>query len=173
TNLFADDTTTFLDAEDNFEDLQKLLDTWCQASGARFNIAKTQIIPIGTKEYRTNTLMTRKTGQDKEPLPTNLHLAEEGEAIRILGAWYGNEVNAEQVWTTNIEKVDTTLRRWGKAKPTIEGRRHIIQMIVGGITQYLTTVQGMPRSIEKQLTKRINNFLWNEKGRNAVSAQIM
>ncbi|KAE9396834.1 hypothetical protein BT96DRAFT_780838, partial [Gymnopus androsaceus JB14] len=52
TNLFADDTTVFLNEEDGLEDLEKILDNWCMASTAVFNIAKTQILPIGKKEYR-------------------------------------------------------------------------------------------------------------------------
>ncbi|PPQ85541.1 hypothetical protein CVT25_006781 [Psilocybe cyanescens] len=52
-NLFADDTTVFLNNADKFEDLQAILDKWCTASTARFNIGKTEIIPLGSDEYRT------------------------------------------------------------------------------------------------------------------------
>lgn len=45
----------------------------------------------------------------------------------------------------------------------MEGRRLIIQMIVGGMTQYLTQVQGMPHKIEKYLVKRIRRFIWDDK----------
>ena len=44
--LFADDTTTFLHKEDSFADLMSILDTWCTASGAKFNKDKTEIIPL-------------------------------------------------------------------------------------------------------------------------------
>ncbi len=54
--LFADDTTTFLQEEDDFEELVKILNDWCLASGARFNVDKTQIIPIGSKDFRSNVL---------------------------------------------------------------------------------------------------------------------
>lgn len=43
----------------------------------------------------------------------------------------------------------------------MKGKKHIIQMIVGDMTQYLTTVQGMPLHIEKRLTAITKNFLWN------------
>ncbi|KAJ7239236.1 hypothetical protein C8J57DRAFT_1086503, partial [Mycena rebaudengoi] len=36
-------------------------------------------------------------------------------------------------------------------------------MVVGGMTQYLATVQGMPQSVEVKLEKRIRKFLWAEK----------
>ncbi|KAJ7615150.1 hypothetical protein DFH06DRAFT_1013660, partial [Mycena polygramma] len=36
-------------------------------------------------------------------------------------------------------------------------------MVVGGMTQYLAKVQGMPAEIEKKLERRIRNFLWDDK----------
>ncbi|KAE9387764.1 hypothetical protein BT96DRAFT_761370, partial [Gymnopus androsaceus JB14] len=159
-NLFADDTSAFLKATDCFDDLQGILEKWCLASGAKFNLMKTNIIPIGTEDYCKEVITSRKTSPNQVPLPANLHIAKEGEAVRILGAWFGNKISSEQVWTPVLEKIDTNLARWAKSGPTMEGRRHIVQMVVGGMTQYLTVVQGMPETIEKRLTKRINTFLW-------------
>ena len=51
TTLFADDTTVFLSEEDSFNDLQNILQKWCRASGAKFNVSKTVIIPAGPYEY--------------------------------------------------------------------------------------------------------------------------
>ncbi|KAF9035020.1 hypothetical protein BDZ89DRAFT_1036318 [Hymenopellis radicata] len=45
----------------------------------------------------------------------------------------------------------------------MEGRRLIIQMVVGGKTQYLTKVQGMPKEVEQKLERRIRRFLWADK----------
>lgn len=42
----------------------------------------------------------------------------------------------------------------------MEGRKLIAQMVVAGMSQYLTQVQGMPKYVEKALTKRVNNFMW-------------
>lgn len=50
--FFADDTTVYLSADDGFGELQEILDRWCLAAGAKFNISKTEIIPMGTPEYR-------------------------------------------------------------------------------------------------------------------------
>ncbi|KAE9392443.1 hypothetical protein BT96DRAFT_959335 [Gymnopus androsaceus JB14] len=156
TNLFADDTSAFLNATDEFEDLQNILKKWW----------KTNIIPIGTKAFREQVVQSRITDCDKSPLPGNLHISQEGEAVRILGAWFGNDISAEQVWAPVLEMTDSSLSRWAKNGPTMDGRRAIIQMVIGGMTQYLTMVQGMPASIEKRLTKRINRYLWKEKERN-------
>ncbi|KAF5352050.1 hypothetical protein D9758_009406 [Tetrapyrgos nigripes] len=175
-NLFADDTTVFLAASDDFKDLQDILDQWCMASTAKFNVNKTSIIPIGTEEYRQRVTSTRRTivyqyGTNPylNVLPPNLHIAREGEAVRILGAWYGNKIDATQIWAPTIEKIDRVLERWAKGSPTMEGRRLITQMFAGGMSQYLTQVQGMPPEVEKRLAKRVSKYIWDEKEKNPVN----
>jgi hypothetical protein len=86
TTLFADDTTVYLRDTDSFEELQRILDKWCLASSARFNVAKTEVIPIGIPEYRLKVVETRKLNDDDTALPDNVHIAAYGESIRILGA---------------------------------------------------------------------------------------
>ncbi|KAF8067090.1 hypothetical protein FPV67DRAFT_1354158, partial [Lyophyllum atratum] len=162
-NLFADDTTTFLSEDDEFDSLQMLLDDWCIASKAKFNVTKTEVIPIGTADYRNRVASTRKTKEVSTPIPEGINIVEDGNAVRILGAWFGNEVDAEEPWTRLLERMDTCLDQWEKSRPTMEGRNLIIKMIVGGMTQYLTQVQGMPPSIEKKLRKKVRNFIWHDK----------
>ncbi len=50
--LFADDTNLFLSKDDRIDHIQGVLNNWCEISGARFNIEKTEIIPMGTEEHR-------------------------------------------------------------------------------------------------------------------------
>ena len=61
----------------------------------------------------------------------------------------------------------------GKEQSTIEGRKLIIQMVVGGMTQYLTQVQGMPTSTEKKLEKRIRKFIWRERTMTPVNTETL
>lgn len=58
TTLFADDTTMYLSDNDNFHDLGNILDKWCRLSGAKFNIKKTVILPVGTPEYQKSVIDT-------------------------------------------------------------------------------------------------------------------
>jgi hypothetical protein len=60
-----------------------------------------------------------------------------------------------------LNKIDKALEQWEKSNPTVKGRL-IIQMVIGGMTQYLTKVQGMPKHIEKRLTRRIRTFYWKD-----------
>lgn len=54
--LFADDTTLFLSKNDRFDDAQRILNQWCRVSGTKFNIEKTEIIPIGMEEHRPTVI---------------------------------------------------------------------------------------------------------------------
>jgi len=50
-NLYADDTTIYLNKNDKYSDLENILNEWCLALGAKFNMDKTEIIPIGSKTH--------------------------------------------------------------------------------------------------------------------------
>ena len=51
-NLYADDTTVYLSESDRYDTLEYILTRWCRASGAKFNVEKTEVIPTGTKQHR-------------------------------------------------------------------------------------------------------------------------
>jgi len=161
-SLFADDTTVILTEYDSFTELTEMLDKWCEVSGAKFNVEKTELIPIGTAEYRKRLSETRKLNERGEMISPSIHIANDKESTRLLGAWIGNEVNPEEPWRKIIETIKKDFKRWEARYPTLEGKRHIVQMIAGGKTQFLTRAQGMPEAVEKELQKMITEFLWGK-----------
>uniref|UniRef100_A0A0W0G0A5 Reverse transcriptase domain-containing protein n=1 Tax=Moniliophthora roreri TaxID=221103 RepID=A0A0W0G0A5_MONRR len=140
--LFADDTTVYLSADDSWEELQSILAEWCQISGAKFNISKTEIIPYGKPSYCNDVLINRRIDGTLVGIPLEEHIKikPDGEAARILGSWVRNNVDQVSVWSCALEKIDAALKCWEHGRPTMEGHWLIIQMIVGGMTQYLTKV---------------------------------
>lgn len=70
-NLFADDTTVFLNKNDDFGELLSILERWCTASGAKFNIAKTVIIPLGEEQDRDEMRSGRRLGPNSITIPTS------------------------------------------------------------------------------------------------------
>ncbi|KAJ7172986.1 hypothetical protein C8R43DRAFT_874076, partial [Mycena crocata] len=46
-------------------------------------------------------------------------------------------------------------------------------MVVGGMTQYLAKVQGMPEDVEKKLERRIRSFLWGEKKSPSINKETI
>ena len=172
--LFADDTMVYLSKLDSLSTLEEhALKPWCEVSGAVFNIAKTEVIPVGTKEYRSTLVETRRMNPESDPIQVNIRIAADGQPVRVLGAWIGNDVDQATPWTPTIEKIAMNLKRWEANHPTSEGRRLITQMIIGGMTQYLAKVQGIPATALKTLEKLIRNFAWSGENRPTISMAHM
>ena len=52
---------------------------------------------------------------------------------------------------------------WGQRHPSLISRYLIVNMFAGGITQYLTVVQKMPKEVESRIQKMINTLVWDGK----------
>ena len=109
-NLYADDTTVYLCKADSYTDLQCILSRWCLASGARFNLEKTEIVPIGRIEHRARVVSTRCVHPSDPPLHPNIRIAVDGHPVRCLGAWIGNDLRECTPWNPVIDKVRSTLK---------------------------------------------------------------
>lgn len=73
--LFANDTTVYLRQNDNIGKLFKILNRWCIASGAKFNIKKTVVLPISTLTYRQGVITNQKSMHSTTYIETNIHIA--------------------------------------------------------------------------------------------------
>lgn len=171
--LFADDTTVYLNKEDDFGTLMDILRRWCDASRAKFNEEKTEVIPIGARTYRDEVVRTRCTGQNGFPLPDGIKIAPQGAATRILGAWVGNGMDPMMPWVRIVDSIKNSLERWNKRNPTLHARRHIVNMEVGGRTQFLARAQTMPEEVEDQLQKMVKEFVWNGEKHPLVSEETL
>ncbi|KAF5381283.1 hypothetical protein D9615_008354 [Tricholomella constricta] len=173
TTLFADDTTVYLSKDDSFGTLENILTKWCKVSGAKFNIDKTMVIPIGSADYRKNMIETRQLNLMENRIPDNVRIAPDGEPVRILGCYVGNDIEEASIWTPTLEKIHETMSTWGKSYPTQDGRKLIIEMEVGGRTQFKARVQGMPDQITEKLAKTTRNYLWDSESTPAVGAKTL
>ena len=169
TTLFADDTTVYLSENDSFDKLQGILKKWCWASGAKFNVKKTVVLPTGTAEYRRAVSKTRKLNQGGTPIPEEIQITNDGTPVQVLGAYVGNNIDQIAVWTPTLEKITARLQQWNRSHPTQDGKHLIIGMAVSRLTQYLTQVQGMSTEVE---ARKIAAFLWDDAS-SMVSASIM
>lgn len=159
--LFADDTTVFLGEGDDYEDALAPTEVWCRASRARFNLEKTEVIPVGTQEYRASVTASRKLYPEAVPIPPNVHIVRDGEAVRSLGAWIGNNVDDANPWGKLVKTMGKNMDGWAKGKPTLLGRKLAVDLEIGGRTQFLAKAQGMPKAVEGSITRMIANFMWN------------
>ncbi|EJD51083.1 hypothetical protein AURDEDRAFT_30320, partial [Auricularia subglabra TFB-10046 SS5] len=171
--LYADDTTVYLSEKDDFGVLSGILDRWCKASGAKFNTAKTEIVPLGTAEYRDQLIKERTSDDMPCPIPEGIKIARDGEAVRVLGAWPGNHVDATDIWSIRLDRLQTALDKWDRTSPTAVGKGIISRVIIGGHTQYLTAAQGMPADIEKRVEKMTMDFYWGAGKKHLINAEML
>jgi len=67
-SLFADNTLVYMNENNNKKTLEQAIKNFCEVSTAKFNNEKSEVLPIGTKEYRNSIIKTRtvnKTNNEK------------------------------------------------------------------------------------------------------------
>ncbi|EJD39124.1 hypothetical protein AURDEDRAFT_32256, partial [Auricularia subglabra TFB-10046 SS5] len=160
--LYADDTTVYLSESDSYKLLLQILEKWCLAAGAKFNVQKTEFIPLGKEEYRAELRESRRLNNDDDQLPATARIAADGEPVRILGSWPGNNIGTANVWSAILDRVDESVEKWNR--PTMNGRSLLSQTVAGGFIQYITAAGGMPLSVEKKLDKLVLDFVWQGTG---------
>ena len=174
TKVLADDMALFLSLADRFDHVRQILCDWCQVSGAKFNIEKTEIIPIGSVAHRAQVIASRKINPlDQHPFESRIRIAADTEAVRYLGAWLGNKVDESTPWEPVVSNISKALTLWEKAHPSMVGRKLIVQTIIGGYTQFLTKAQGMPDTIVTALTKIIREFVWKEDSSPRIALDLL
>jgi exonuclease III len=162
TSLFADDTTVYLHHTDDFNDLRSILNKWCSASGAAFNIHKTYAVPIGTEDYRQQVIRERRLSEGHAQIPDDVQIIPDGKTIRLLGATIGNKISLDGIWVTQLEKINCALKRYMDKEiyPDITTRVLFIHLIIREKTQFKTKTNGMPKAAIEMLTKKIRHIMW-------------
>src|SRR5260370_31407037 len=92
-------------------------------------------------------------------LPDSMLILKDGESTRCLGAYVGNKKKSCEPWPQIIKDIENSLHFWEKGYPGLEGRKHIIQMVIRGKTQYITHAQRMLTEYERYLSKRIRLYM--------------
>lgn len=162
TTLFADDTTVFLNSEDDFATLTSILESWCKASRARFNIAMTEIIPFGTETFRADFIRNRRAKDLHSRIPDNVRIVPDGDAARLLGARVGNKLSTDTIWGPTMAKLEARMSYWAERDryPDLRARKMFTDWLPAGMTQFLATCQGMPGDIVARAIKLQQSFLW-------------
>jgi len=74
-------------------------------SGAKFNIEKMEIIPIGMTEHRIAVGTSRKINQDdSRQLDNRIRITKDGDAVRSLGTWIRNKTKDLTPWEITLDK---------------------------------------------------------------------
>jgi len=83
---------------------------------------KTEALPIGTPKYRNKVITERILGEDTNKIPEYVHLIKDGEPMRTLGLWIGNNVIIEDKWNKVVEIQRKVTDVWNASHPTLCGK---------------------------------------------------
>ena len=131
---------------------------WRTVSGAKFNIEKTKIIPVGFATHRREVIKARKIIQPRpHPTPRSYPNRKRrgGSPNDGHGAVPSRKPNP--IATLSSTKSKRALKL--KIRPTTEGKSQIIQATVGGLTRLLTQTHDMPKHMEDALDNIINDYM--------------
>jgi ribonuclease HI len=162
TKVYADDTALTLHENDDIETIRSAIKLFCLASTARFNDNKEEIMAVGTKEFREEFSATR-TMKCGHIAPETTRIIDPQNPMRMLGAWHGNKGIIKDQWKRILEKQQNIMDMWSKSRPTFRARILLLKALIQSRAMYLSTVNGMPKDVEKEMTKQMSDFFW--KGR--------
>lgn len=162
-SLFADDTLIYMAENDDLNELKDIIKIFCLASTARFNMEKTEYLPVGNKTFRQNIINTRRIGNNE--IEQGVKIIKEGEAMRTLGAWVGNETNTKIQWNKILRKQEDVIKAWSKTNMSLKGKELILKALVQSKAMFMATVNGMPNVVEEKMKKLFRDFLWDDKKR--------
>jgi len=151
--MYADDTNLFLSTtNDDIEDVAKCLEDTSYAIGCKFNLDKTDVLPVGSASHKART---KKNGVS---LPGAYVLAP-GSPLRILGVWVGCPKQAAPRWTQILTHTRKLIGQWNTIGASVQNRVLIAKLLMQSRCYYLLDGNGIPPAVLTKLSNLINRFV--------------
>ena len=146
---YADDSTLTLTSIDSINASMKTINDYCNVSGMKLNIAKTEGIWLGSLKGNPN-------------LFHGIHFTK--NPVRILGIYIGHDKDKcyDENWVRKINKLKNCIHVWKSRKLTLFGKVHILKSLAMSKFIYSMSVLYTPKEIIKEITKCFYSFLWNK-----------
>ena len=149
---FADDTTLYLQDENDLETTLNIFGSFAKISGLRINKHKTEAMWLG-----------RYKGREDRP-----HSLKWVRQAKILGVYFRNDLSACQIeenWTSKTEKLKKnkkTIAQWSRRNLSIYGKIVIAKTFL--ISQFIYIMQsiGLPNNILHNINRALYSFLWKK-----------
>ncbi len=149
---FADDTQIYISNEKAKKEMDKILNLYSQASGARINEQKTEGILLGNMKEIEGIRWTCGP-------------------VKALGVPQGLIEDLSQFWDKILQKVRKRLQMWQKRNLTIQGKVHIIKSMALSTVTYAAGLKIIPEKSIREINKEIWKYLWDGKNE-SVSREI-
>ena len=146
----ADDTTLTVSDKESIQETLNVFDLYSQASGAKLNMSKSEIMCVGTGSL-----------DDEEKKQLGLQYCE--QSIQVLGVYIGkNKEECERKnWTDKIRKIKSVLNLWKQRHLTLPGRVTVISSLLVSRLWYTIAVSSIPAWALEELKHLCIEFLWS------------
>jgi hypothetical protein len=155
-SMYADDTMAILNGTRELPTLQRILDRYGRASGARINFTKSEMLPLGTLK-------------PDRGIPTNIPWADDGKTITYLGCPIGNNIDINDKWNSILDSIKCFGQKWKSMNITLKGRILIAKVMLCSRLWYHARVLPLSDALVNEITAEIWSFIWKG-GKNKVSA---
>ena len=146
--MFADDTIFYCGAPGDVPRIIETLQLYSEASGAKPNLNKTEILPIGPE---------RGGYIDYSPVRTLGYDTH----VRLLGVQIANQPDDERIWTPQAAKIMNLIQLWSRRSVSTTGKLALIKQIMLSLIWHHTDIHSPPEHVLRQIDAAIWPFFNN------------
>ncbi|MCU7801185.1 MAG: reverse transcriptase family protein, partial [gamma proteobacterium symbiont of Lucinoma myriamae] len=146
----ADDTTIFLESENDIPNLLEEIKRFSKASGLNLNTLKTKGLLLGRNRQRRN----------------KIHDIDFSEyAVKSLGIYFCSDKKecSRLNWNNLIEDIQNLLNSWKRRKLTMFGKITVLKTLAMSKCNYLLQSIYVSNEVLSKLESLFFKFLWNDK----------
>ena len=144
-SAYADDVSVFVFSGEHIRQVHQVLIRYQQITGSIINCSKSSALRLGG--WRGGT-----------PLPALFDWTD--GPIRILGIWFGPDLQLEKNWMEVRTKVGAAVDLWLRRKLSLKGRAEACACYVFPLILYRLAVLPLPADTEKALEGLLFKLLW-------------
>ena len=153
TNLlgYADDTTMFVQDDNSFLEVFRIINQFEKATNSILNISKTKLYGYGLWENRNNWPIS------------NLKIEKDYFCTLGITFSYDYKLAVEKTWTDIIYKIKRRIQMLNNSEINLYQRAITINTLITSRLWYVAHTYPLPMKISDQINKEIFSFLWCKK----------
>jgi len=151
--MYTDDTNLFLSARrDDLKDVTACLEHTSFAIGCKFNLDKTDVLPVGTAHHK------RLVHESGIGLPSTYVLAP-GAALRILGIWVRCKRHAMPRWDQVLAHIKKLVSQWTAISASMLNRVLLAKLLMQSHCYYLLDGNSILPTYLAKISNTIDGFM--------------
>ena len=145
-SAYADDITVFVSSRLDILAVKKAVERYEKVAGAKVNFDKSEGLRLGA--WKKGSLLLGPFRWSDGP-------------VRILGEWFGPDLQLERNWSEVRAKVEAQVGVWLGRRLSLKGRAEACAVYVLPLILYRLSVLPLPRDHRVALERSLSKLLWS------------